>query len=159
VYPDTPKFLEAFSRFNLYGSRYRKVVLEAIERAGEHKEPAMLADAQVEHIMPQTLSDLWRSIWAKKPNRFTDLASHTWKPDPDRLQCRTSNKPFAEKCKEYKSSNIPMTRALADLHQWSEAEIRQRGEAMAKGRGNDLAGTVSARPPGRSGNETSTDSI
>src|SRR4051812_16833235 len=32
-FPDTPRFVEAFTRFNLYGSRYRKAVLEALERA------------------------------------------------------------------------------------------------------------------------------
>ena len=41
-FPDTSRFVGAFTSFNLYGSRYRKVVLEGLESANGHKEPVVL---------------------------------------------------------------------------------------------------------------------
>lgn len=132
-FPDTPRFVEAFARFNLYGSRYRKAVLVAIERANDHKEPVVLTNAQVEHIMPQTLSDAWRSALGEDSERIHRAWLHT----PGNLtltgyNAELQNKPFAEKRQEYHDSNIVMTRRLADLETWGEEEIRQRGEAMAQ---------------------------
>lgn len=38
-HPETPRFAEAFVRFNLYGSRYRKSVLELLERQPTKSPP------------------------------------------------------------------------------------------------------------------------
>ena len=132
-FPDTPRFVEAFTRFNLYGSRYRKVVLEAIERANDHKEPVVLTNAQVEHIMPQTLTDAWRSALGPDAEQI----HATWLHTPGNLtltgyNAELHNKPFSDKRKEYDDSNIVMTRQLAEFETWGDAEIRQRGESMAQ---------------------------
>ena len=132
-FPDTPRFVEAFTRFNLYGSRYRKVLLEAIERANDHKEPAVLTNSQVEHIMPQTLTDAWRSALGPDAEQI----HATWLHTPGNLtltgyNAELHNKPFPDKRKEYVDSNIVMTRQLAERETWGDAEIRQRGESMAQ---------------------------
>jgi hypothetical protein len=132
-FPDTPRFVQAFVRFNLYGSRYRKAVLEALERAYEHKEPVVLTNAQVEHVMPQTLSDPWRATLGPDYERVHS----TWLHTPGNLtltgyNAELHNKPFGAKREEYKSSNIVMTRELADHETWGEAQIEQRGRAMAE---------------------------
>jgi hypothetical protein len=132
-FPDTPRFVEAFARFNLYGSRYRKAVLEALERAYEHKEPVVLDKAQVEHVMPQTLSEPWRADLGPDHDRVHS----TWLHTPGNLtltgyNAELTNKPFAAKREEYKDSNIVMTRELAGYETWGEAQIEQRGRAMAE---------------------------
>ncbi|WP_165253142.1 DUF4268 domain-containing protein, partial [Paludisphaera soli] len=132
-FPDTPRFVEAFARFNLYGSRYKKVVLEALERAYEHKEPVVLDGAQVEHVMPQTLSESWRTALGPDHERVHS----TWLHTPGNLtltgyNAELHNKPFAAKRREYLASNIVMTRELADHDAWSEVEIERRGRAMAE---------------------------
>lgn len=132
-FPDTPSFVGAFARLNLYGSRYRKVVLEALERATGHKEPVLLTNAQIEHIMPQTLTDEWRLALGPDAERIHG----TWLHTPGNLtltgyNAELQNKPFEEKRKEYRDSNIVMTRRLADMENWGEAQIRERGEAMAR---------------------------
>jgi hypothetical protein len=132
-FPDTPRFVTAFARFNLYGSRYRKAVLEAMERAYEHKEPVMLDDAQVEHVMPQTLSEPWRAALGPEYERIHT----TWLHTPGNLtltgyNAELHNKPFAAKRQEYRGSNIVMTRELADSEAWGEPEIERRGRAMAE---------------------------
>ena len=60
-WPDDAKFEAAFARFPLYQRGYTREVMEALERARGHKEPADLADVQVEHILPQTLNNDWRT--------------------------------------------------------------------------------------------------
>ena len=66
-----------------------------------------------------------------------DFIHSTWLHTPGNLTLtgfnpELSNKPFSEKRKEYHHSNIMMTRQVSELETWGEAEIRQRGEAMAE---------------------------
>jgi hypothetical protein len=132
-FPDTPRFVDAFPRFNLYGSRYRKVVLEAIERANPHKEPADLTDAQVEHIMPQTLSDVWRATLGPEAEQIHAVWLHTsGNLTLTGYNAELHNRPFAEKRQEYRCSNIGMTRQLAEHESWGEREIRRRAYRMAQ---------------------------
>jgi hypothetical protein len=94
--PDTPRFVRQFVTFDLYHSRYRKVVLEALEQAEGHKEPADLAKVQVEYIMPQTLSHSWREALGPESARVHS----TWLHTPGNLTLtgynpELLNKPFA----------------------------------------------------------------
>src|SRR5262245_4149969 len=132
-FPDTPRFVEAFARFKLYASRYGKAVLVALERAYEHKEPVVLDNAQVEHVMPQTLSESWRAALGPDYERIHS----TWLHSPGNLtltgyNAELSNKPFATKREEYGASNIAMTRELARHETWGESEVERRGRAMAE---------------------------
>jgi hypothetical protein len=43
-----------------------------------------------------------------------------------------TNRPFSEKCRHYKQSNIAITRELADYDHWGAAEIQERATAMAE---------------------------
>ena len=83
--------------------------------------------------MPQTLSETWRSDLGHDAERIHS----TWLHTPGNLTLtgfnpELSNKPFSEKRKEYHQSNIMMTRQVSEFETWGEAEIRQRGEAMAQ---------------------------
>lgn len=132
-WPDDRRFISAFVEFPLYQRGYTRVILEALERAHGHKEPADLAKAQIEHIMPQTLNDAWRKMlgedadrvhadWLHRPGNLT-LSGY----NPELL-----NHPFPLKREYYKNSNIVMTRTLAEYSQWTEAEIQARGQALAE---------------------------
>jgi hypothetical protein len=104
-----------------------------MERAYEHKEPVVLDNAQVEHVMPQTLSEPWRAALGPDHERVHS----TWLHTPGNLtltgyNAELHNKPFAAKREEYKVSNIVMTRELAGFETWGEAQIEQRGRAMAE---------------------------
>jgi hypothetical protein len=132
-WPDDLKFEAAFATFPLYSRGYTKEVIETLERGRGHKEPADLTDAQVEHIMPQTLSDAWR----------TDLGPNAEKTHAQWLDCPGNltlsaynqelwNHKFAIKREHYAESNVVLTRELADYETWGEDEIKSRGEALAK---------------------------
>jgi uncharacterized protein with ParB-like and HNH nuclease domain len=132
-YPADSRFKSAFIGFNLYGSPYGRFVLESFERSRGHREPANLAGADVEHIMPQTLTPQWRHDLGAEADRIHAKWLHT----PGNLTLSAynqalANRTFGEKRQHYAHSNIGMTRELASLERWSEAEIQRRGESMAE---------------------------
>jgi hypothetical protein len=138
-FPGDKQFVEQFVKFNFYDSRYCRVGLETLERMHPrgvdglpHKEQADLSLAQIEHIMPQTLSDQWRldlgsraeDIHAEWLNTLGNLTLSAYNPS-------LYNNPFTDKQKEYEKSNISITRELAQLNKWTDTEIKCRGEKLA----------------------------
>jgi uncharacterized protein with ParB-like and HNH nuclease domain len=131
-WPDDQQFQNAFVQFPLYQRGYKNEVLETLERARGHKEPADLSAAQVEHVMPQTLNDEWRRTLGPEAERIHAACLH-------RLGNLTLsaynqelwNHPFATKRQRYAQSNIVLTRELGDYSQWGEADIEKRGRQLA----------------------------
>lgn len=132
-WPDGYRFKSAFCKFDLYPSAYCRFILESLESANGHKEPADLSAAQVEHIMPQTLSETWRVDLGVEAERIYG----EWLHKPGNLTLSAYNRelwnhPFAEKRTQYKQSNIVITRQLEEQCKWGEVEIQARGQALAE---------------------------
>lgn len=132
-WPDDHTFETTFVEFPLYQRGYTREVLETLERARGHKEPADLQAAQVEHVMPQTLNQAWvealgddaeqiHTDWLHRPGNLTLSAYNLplW------------NHPFKTKRNHYAQSNIVITRELADYERWTDVEIRERGRRLAQ---------------------------
>lgn len=68
-WPHDARFTEAFAQFPLYKRGYAREVLETLELALGHKERADLSLAQVEHVMPQTLSAELIEYLGEEPER------------------------------------------------------------------------------------------
>jgi hypothetical protein len=131
-WPNDHQFETAFVEFPLYQRGYTREVLESLERARGHKEPADLQAAQVEHVLPQTLNEAWiedlgadaeriHADWLHRPGNLT-LSGYNlplW------------NHPFKIKREHYAQSNIVITRELADYSHWTDVEIRERGKMLA----------------------------
>lgn len=86
-WPADQRFEGAFAEFPLYQRGYTKPVLGTLERARGHKEPADLNDAQVEHILPQTLSPMWRAMLGPDAERIHG----TWLHRPGNLTLSAYN--------------------------------------------------------------------
>jgi hypothetical protein len=132
-FPTTARFEESFTHFNLYESRYSRSVLESIERSFQHKEPADITKATVEHIMPRVLTSEWRTALGHDASRIHEEWLHT--PGNLTLSAYNSelyNHPFAQKRKEYAKSNIILNRQLAELSDWTGEQIQIRGKALAQ---------------------------
>lgn len=131
-WPDDRRFIEAFTRFPLYKRGYAREVLEALESSRGHKEPASLAQAQIEHILPQTLSDEWADVLGDEAERVHG----EWLHRPGNLTLSAynqemGNQPFAVKRARFRQSNVVLTREIAEYDHWTEAEIHERGERLA----------------------------
>jgi hypothetical protein len=131
-WPDDARFIEAFTRFPLYKRGYAREVLEALELARGHKEQGSLTQAQIEHIMPQTLSDEWADALGDEAERVHG----EWLHRPGNLTLsaynqEVGNQPFSVKRARFEQSNVMLTREVAAAARWGEAEILARGERMA----------------------------
>ncbi len=132
-WPDDRRFEEAFVVLPLYQRSYKREILEALERAREHKEPARLDAAQIEHVLPQTLSEQWRADLGPDAERI----HATWLHRPGNLTLSGYNQelwnhPYAFKRSRYADSNIVLTREIAGWGKWGEDEIKARGSALAR---------------------------
>jgi len=132
-WPDDQRFASAFVEFPLYQRGYTREVLETLERARGHKEPADLEAAQVEHVMPQTL----RSEWFDELGSEAERIHADWVHRPGNLTLSAYNQelwnhPFEKKRERYRQSNVVITREIASHCSWGEAQIRERGEQLAQ---------------------------
>ncbi len=132
-WPDDHQFESAFVTFPLYQRGYTRVVLDTLERGRGHKEPADLTAAEVEHVMPQTLSKEWAEMLGLEAERIHSGWLHT----PGNLTLSSYNReiwnhPFDQKREHYTKSNIVITRELASFGHWSEEEIRMRPNARVR---------------------------
>jgi hypothetical protein len=131
-WPHDQQFATSFVEFPLYLRGYTKEVLEALERSNGHKEPADLTATQVEHILPQTLSQPWidalgsnaesiQAEWLHRPGNLTlsGYNQELW------------NHSFLKKKERYGQSNIVLTRELANYLSWTDHEILSRGKSLA----------------------------
>jgi uncharacterized protein with ParB-like and HNH nuclease domain len=132
-WPDLARFKAAFLNFNLYQRGYGRFILESLESAYGHKEPADLTEAEIEHVMPQTLSDLWKADLGVDAE---DIHAE-WLHTPGNLTLSAYNQelwnhPFYDKRAQYALSNIVMTRRLAEMTKWGKEEIKKRGEIFGE---------------------------
>jgi len=132
--PDDEEFIKCLRERNLYGNKILRYLLEEIERY-DNKEVVDFADLQIEHVMPQTLSDEWKNmlgpnwelIHRKYLGTLGNLTLTGYNPE-------YSNKPFTEKRdmeKGFKESGLRINRDLAKLNKWTEEEIIKRAENLA----------------------------
>lgn len=131
-WPKDDRFINSFVRFPLYTRGYTKYVLVSLERARGHKEPADLGKTEVEHIMPQTLSDEWRKALGDDYERVYNEWLHT----PGNLSLSAYNLPlwnheFSKKKSYYKDSNVVITKEVATYDEWCETQILERGTKLA----------------------------
>jgi hypothetical protein len=134
-WPSDQQFRQAFIEYPLYtDSRgpQRRMVLDALERSHEAREVVAADNLEIEHIMPQTLTDAWIAMLGENAD---DIHSH-WLHTPGNLTLTAynpelSNAPWADKRERYAASNIAMTRALTPLESFGANEIRDRGTQLA----------------------------
>lgn len=142
-FPNDARFKSQLGRYALYGSRYARSVLEALEYAIPHKERADLSFTEIEHIMPQTLSPEWKIDLGADFERVHAEWLHTiGNLTLSAYNGPLWNKPFFEKKEYYKDSNVLLTRQLANYANWGETEILNRGQRLA-----DIAANIWISPP------------
>lgn len=113
------------------------MVLERIEESYGHKELGDLAvlSLQVEHIMPQTLSEEWRAELAARGEHADEVhieLKHTLgNLTLSGYNAELSNKPFERKQQIFQDSHLSLNAALAQVGVWGRSEILERAEELA----------------------------
>ena len=140
-YPNDSEFMIAFSEKNVYGMRgENKIYLfERLENFGtiETKDIWKHLDEgtyTIEHIMPQTLTNLWigelgddyeriHSIWLHRIANLTLTAYNS----------KYSNRPFIEKRNMkngFKESGLRINQWLGNKDKWTEEELEERDSLL-----------------------------
>lgn len=113
--------------------RLARYMLIALEEAHEHKEPVDTATATMEHVMPQTLSEQWRT---ELGNDFA-MVHEQWLHTLGNLTLtgynpELGNATFSEKKSKLKNTHFELSRCLLSEATWGPAQIEGRGRKLAK---------------------------
>ena len=123
------------SKYGGKDTRATRTVLCAIMNWRQWDEAPPCDDLTIEHIMPQTLNQAWRTDLGDRADEIHEQYLH-------RLGNLTlcggkwgsamSNRPFEEKKKIYKESSVKMTRQLVTRTEWNEAAMRERADELTR---------------------------
>jgi hypothetical protein len=102
-----------------------------LEEHHGHKEPAVLDDASIEHVMPQELTKAWRNMLGSDSDAVNELYGDTignltltaYNPE-------LSNRPFDEKKKIYSESHYELNRWFSKCSKWTQVEIEKRAATL-----------------------------
>jgi uncharacterized protein with ParB-like and HNH nuclease domain len=138
-WPKDDEFKEKFKTIPIYDISPERcfLVLETLEESFRHPEEIMFENLTIEHIMPETLNDEWKSYlganWKDVHNNYLHtIGNLTLIAGPPNSAIQ--NKLYPQKKEEwYKNSKVGLTIELSQLwNQWTENEIRERAEVLAE---------------------------
>lgn len=133
-WPSDEKFVAAFEKFPFYQGGYAWEMLAGIERSRGHREGDNLKKSEVEHVMPQTLTDEWREMLGEN----ADIIYDKWLHLPGNLALTKYNQvlqnhSYETKVGTYRDSHYVITKEIARTypHHWGVEQMRERGSQMA----------------------------
>ena len=135
-YPRDAEFRERFISSKLYGSGDRtektKIILERLEESFEHLESVSLSSLQIEHVMPQTLTDSWKAALGANWETAYDLLLHTvGNLTLTGYNAPLSNDDYSRKREILLNSHLELNKYFESVNEWNEHSIRQRAEVLA----------------------------
>ena len=124
------------SKYGGKDTRATRTVLCAIMNWEQWGEAPPCDDLTIEHIMPQKLTEAWRTDLGERADSIHQQYVHrlgNLTLCGGKWGAAMSNRPFEEKKKiYYRKSAVQMTRLLDDLSQWDEAAIRRRADGLTQ---------------------------
>ena len=110
-----------------------KLILERLEASFGHKEATDATSLNIEHVMPQTLTEKWKldlgTDWETVHERWLDTVGNLTLTG---YNPKLSNSDFATKRGIFATSHVELNRYFADLNAWNSEAIAQRGEGLAE---------------------------
>jgi uncharacterized protein with ParB-like and HNH nuclease domain len=134
--PDDETFAKVLATEPLYSTAEKntrlRLILERIERSFGHKEPADLSGAQIEHVMPQTLTSEWmRDLGPDGIEELSALLHTLGNLTLTKYNAELSNKRYTDKRHELVGSHFVLNSYFANIEKWSPTSIRERGHSLA----------------------------
>lgn len=149
-WPKDDEFLENWMAFRAYSGPLDRcrLLLETLENDLGHKEVVSFDAATIEHIMPQSLSDAWRTELGEEA---ADDVHEKWLDTIGNLtltayNSELSNAEFAKKKMLLKESHFEMNREISNQEVWNEDAIKHRALSLF-----NQAKVIWSRPTGEPG--------
>ncbi len=135
-YPKDAEFKLRLKEVKLYGAGDRaiktKLILESLEDFYEHKEPVPFDNLTIEHIMPQTLSDMWQKNLGEEWEVTHELYLHCiGNLTLTAYNAELSNGDFPTKKELLKNSHLELNKYFSSIEDWNREEIEKRTEFLA----------------------------
>lgn len=135
--PDDAQFKEKFITATVSTEKYARYYLRAIENQQKGTQsPELIVDSDpdavnLEHILPRTPNENWKNFTEDQvislPNRIGNLTLMQ-----NKLNSEQGNKPFFEKKICFQSSQLWITKMIADnYNKWTPETIKNRQEKLA----------------------------
>lgn len=133
-YPRDAEFFDRLCDRRLYDGDARvKLFLERLEEFHGHKEQASFSNLTVEHILPQTLTDSWRTMLGSDAETDHEDWLHTLgNLTLTAYNSELSNSDFQKKKKLFAESHVQLNRYFLDVEVWDRDAIEQRARVLAK---------------------------
>ena len=133
-FPSNQEFKEAFIEKDFYNAVNRRNYLLRKLENHERKEPILVQDYTIEHVMPQTLSEEWQAElgedWIYVHEKYIDTIGNLTLTG---YNSELSNRPFQQKQEipgGFRDSPLRLNRRLAQVERWDEEAIRERAEML-----------------------------
>ncbi|MCU4493417.1 DUF262 domain-containing protein [Acinetobacter guillouiae] len=142
-FPNDEEFEQALFSRNIYAmSSKNKAYLFSFLENGESKEQVNVIERikdgiyTIEHIMPQTLSQIWQKELGEKSQQIHEKWLHTL-PNLTLTgyNSKYSNRPFKDKLdieNGFKDSNLRLNQYVRECQKWTEDELIERQNHMSK---------------------------
>jgi uncharacterized protein with ParB-like and HNH nuclease domain len=136
-YPRDEQFEDGLMNVKLYGgnrTEKAKIILESIEESFGHKEKVSFDSLSIEHIMPQTLSDWWKSHLGDDFLLDYELLIHNLGNltlTAVEYNSSNSNSDFDTKQKQFLNSHVELNKYFKDVNSWQRKDIEKRSAYLA----------------------------
>ena len=134
--PDDEVFVRHLTTEQLYSTTEKatrlRMILERLEQSFGHHEPADLARATIEHVLPQTITDEWEQELGAGAREHWNLLLHSLgNLTLTGYNGEMSNQPYAIKRVSLANSHYELNRYFANIERWTPDCIRERATSLA----------------------------
>jgi uncharacterized protein with ParB-like and HNH nuclease domain len=131
LFPKDPEFASAFMSQPQYGRGATRFILRQLEKSFHHKEPADLSTATIEHVLPQTLNQVWKDELGPEPEKVHATLVDTFgNLTLTGYNSELGNISFSEKKTKLMNTHIELNRWILQQAKWRASEIEERAKAM-----------------------------
>ena len=131
--PDAAVFSKHFADYRSSNSKRSrtKLILIGLEQSFENNEAPETKDAQLEHLMPQTLTVEWKThLGADYQEVYDVLLESFGNLSITKSNQNLSNKPFAEKKDILNDSNYELNKKVIEYDNWNKDSILDRASVL-----------------------------
>ena len=143
AFPKDEDFIKGFVSKNIYSMRAKnkEYIFERLENGSSKEKNDVVGNIEkgiltIEHIMPQTLSSIWKKEIGDDYERIQEQWLHTISNlTLTGYNSNYSNRPFTEKKQMehgFEESGIRLNRFVAQCSKWTEEELELRKKQLSK---------------------------